>query len=66
MRKVLADALAAARGLAMPLERAVGDADARGMAEALLARAKRLRSLFATTLADAAQVTLGFNATDGD
>jgi hypothetical protein len=66
MRSLLADAHAAAAGLGMPLEQAIGDAGARAKVEALLAQAKRLRTLFATTLADAAGITVGFNATDGD
>ncbi|MEZ5933655.1 MAG: imelysin family protein [Alphaproteobacteria bacterium] len=66
MGKLLTEALATADGIGMPLEQAVGNADARPGVEALLAVIKRLRVLIATSLADAAGVTLGFNATDGD
>jgi predicted lipoprotein len=65
LRDVLAETLASAEAIGMPLEKAVADAAARSRVEGLLEVVKRLRTLFATTLADAADVTLGFNATDG-
>ncbi|MGI9435295.1 MAG: imelysin family protein [Geminicoccaceae bacterium] len=66
LRDVIEQALLEARDIDQPLAEAVGDAEGRPAVESLLSTVKRLRTLFGTTLADAADITIGFNASDGD
>jgi predicted lipoprotein len=62
----IAQTLATAQGISVPLDAAVADAQARPQVEALLTEAKALKTLFATRLTEAVDVPLGFNAFDGD
>ncbi len=50
----------------LPLHEAVGDEPERQKVEQLLQEVISLRALFTGTLADAADLTIGFNKSDGD
>ena len=66
LRKGLDQTLATAASIGLPLHQAVGDATERGKVERLLQEVKSLRALLTGTLADAADLTIGFNKSDGD
>ncbi len=66
IRKGLDQTLATATSIEPSLFDAVGVESAREQVEKLLQEMKSLRALFTGTLADAADLTIGFNKSDGD
>lgn len=66
IRKGLDQTLDTARSIEPSLYAAVGDGVARLQVEQLLQEVKSLRALLTGTLADAADLTVGFNKSDGD
>lgn len=66
LRKGLDQTLETASSIDLPLYEAVGEETARLKVEKLLQEVKSLRALLTGTLADAADLTIGFNKSDGD
>ncbi len=66
LRKGLDQTIDTADTIDLPLHEAVGSETARPKVEKLLQEVKSLRALLTGTLADAADLTIGFNKSDGD
>lgn len=66
VRSAFVEAQAAIQAIAAPLSDAVADPAGRAQVETLVERIKALRTLMSSTVAEAAGITLGFNAMDGD
>ena len=66
LRKAFDQTLANAEALPVPLERAVLDPAHRPQVEKLLLQARALKQIVRTRLAEAAGLSVGFNALDGD
>ena len=65
-QEALDQTLDTAGSIELPLHEAVGNEAARPKVEKLLQEVKSLRALLTGTLADAADLTIGFNKSDGD
>lgn len=66
MRRAFAITLKTARGIREPLDRAVTDPKARHEVEKLALQVRALKQIVATRLAKTLDLTVGFNALDGD